>query len=126
MKRFNCGFEVLAALGILLLWGAAARADLTIMPLGDSITYGAKSFTELVPGGYRTRLYSDLHDAGYSFRLGKTQQRYVKFRAVPYVGSSPAVFSPRLRSQSHVNRQDGGKIEPHRVLEFLLGEIVLA
>jgi hypothetical protein len=36
MKRFNCGFE--AALGILFWWGAAARADLTIMPLGGSAT----------------------------------------------------------------------------------------
>jgi lysophospholipase L1-like esterase len=50
------------ALVILLFWGAAAEADFTIMPLGDSLTYGNG-----VPGGYRTRLYSDLHNAGYSF-----------------------------------------------------------
>jgi hypothetical protein len=55
------------AFGILLFWGAAAEAQLTIMPLGDSITVGYASFTEYVPGGYRTRLYSDLHDAGYAF-----------------------------------------------------------
>jgi hypothetical protein len=51
---------------ILLFWGAAAEAQLTIMPLGDSITYG-DTFSGPIPGGYRTRLYSDLHDAGYSF-----------------------------------------------------------
>ena len=62
MKRFLCGLAVLGALGVLLFWGAAAEADLTIMPLGDSITYGNG-----VPGGYRTRLYTDLHSAGFSF-----------------------------------------------------------
>src|SRR5262245_50352644 len=63
MKRFVCGFEVLAALGILLSCGAAAQADLTIMPLGDSITYGLGG----TPGGYRDRLYTDLQNAGFSF-----------------------------------------------------------
>src|SRR5689334_17727296 len=49
---------------VVLLWGAAAQADITIMPLGDSITHG---YT--VAGGYRTRLYSDLNNAGFSFTL---------------------------------------------------------
>jgi hypothetical protein len=57
------------ALGILLFWGAAAEAQFTIMPLGASDTVGYASFTEVVPGGYRTQLYSGLHDAGYSFRF---------------------------------------------------------
>jgi hypothetical protein len=52
---------------ILLIWGAAAEAQLTIMPLGDSITVGNTLGPGVVPGGYRDRLYSDLHDAGYSF-----------------------------------------------------------
>src|SRR5690242_9750860 len=67
MKRFNCGFGVLAALGILLVWEAAADADLTIMPLGGSVTWGGAPGFDIVPGGYRTRLYTDLQNAGYSF-----------------------------------------------------------
>jgi hypothetical protein len=34
------------------------------MPLGDSITYGGYDGVT-VPGGYRSRLYSDLSNAGY-------------------------------------------------------------
>ena len=65
MKRFLCG---LVALGSFLHpWGAPAQADFTIMPLGDSITWGGSRISFTVPGGYRTRLYSDLHNAGYSF-----------------------------------------------------------
>src|SRR5437899_10567344 len=67
MKRFLCGFVVLAALGILLGCEAVAEADFTIMPLGASTTYGGAQGFDIVPGGYRTRLYSDLHNAGYSF-----------------------------------------------------------
>jgi hypothetical protein len=52
--------------------GAAARADLTIMPLGDSLTHG---YT--FPGGYRTRLYTDLQSAGY-LRSGKTSENQQK------------------------------------------------
>jgi lysophospholipase L1-like esterase len=60
------------ALGILLFWGAATWADFTIMPLGDSITYGSQSQAD-IPGGYRTRLYSDLHNAGFTFTFAGTQ-----------------------------------------------------
>jgi lysophospholipase L1-like esterase len=63
MKRVLHGVAVLGAFGILLFCGAAAEADLiTIMPLGDSLTAG---YT--VAGGYRTRLYTDLQNAGYAF-----------------------------------------------------------
>jgi hypothetical protein len=62
MKRLRCSFEVLGALGILLFCGTAAKADFSIMPLGASFANG-----DGVPGGYRTRLYSDLQDVGYSF-----------------------------------------------------------
>ena len=55
------------ALGILLFWGTAAEAQFTIMPLGDSITWGAADFSGAGSGGYRPRLYSDLHNAGYIF-----------------------------------------------------------
>jgi hypothetical protein len=42
------------ALGILLFCGAAAEAQFTIMPLGDSMTYGASFIpTDNVPGSYR-------------------------------------------------------------------------
>jgi lysophospholipase L1-like esterase len=56
-------------LGILLSWGTVAEADFTIMPLGDSITYGTGNSLagQNIPGGYRTRLYSDLQNAGFSF-----------------------------------------------------------
>jgi hypothetical protein len=64
MKRLRCGFKVLGALAILLFWGAAAEAQLTIMPLGDSLTHGFS-----VPGGYRTRLYTDLQSAGFAFNF---------------------------------------------------------
>ena len=38
------------------------------MPLGDSITWGDQTDgSGPVPGGYRTRLYLDLHGAGYAF-----------------------------------------------------------
>ena len=55
------------ALSIVLFGAAAARADLTIMPLGDSVTWGGANGFDIVPGGYRTRLYTDLQNAGYSF-----------------------------------------------------------
>jgi lysophospholipase L1-like esterase len=64
MKRLLCGLVVLGALAILLFWGAAAEADFTIMPLGDSLAYGIG-----VAGGYRTRLYTDMQNAGFSFTL---------------------------------------------------------
>jgi hypothetical protein len=67
MNRLLCGGEVLGALAMLLFCTASAQADLTIMPLGDSITYGVREYPLNVLGGYRTRLYSDLRDAGYSF-----------------------------------------------------------
>jgi lysophospholipase L1-like esterase len=68
LSRLLCGVEALAALGILLLCGAASKADFTIMPLGDSITYGyGPVYPQTIPGGYRTRLYSDLSTAGFSF-----------------------------------------------------------
>jgi lysophospholipase L1-like esterase len=75
MLRLFCGLVVLGALGILLFWGAAAQADFTIMPLGDSVTYGNNAAIAPggVPGGYRTHLYTDLHNAGYSFTLIGTQ-----------------------------------------------------
>jgi hypothetical protein len=55
------------ALTLLLSCTAAADADLTIMPLGASATWGGAPGFDIVPGGYRTRLYTDLQNAGYSF-----------------------------------------------------------
>jgi hypothetical protein len=65
----------LFALGILLFWGASAEAELTIMPLGASVTEGLGNYLtgEFVPGGFRSRLYSDSHSAGYSFSFVGTQ-----------------------------------------------------
>ena len=55
---------VFLALGIGSGTGAIASA-ITIMPLGDSITYGY-SVPDLVPGGYRSTLFRDLTSAGYT------------------------------------------------------------
>jgi probable HAF family extracellular repeat protein len=55
------------ALSLLFIGAAGAQADLTIMPLGGSITYGGAQGYNIVPGGYRTRLYTDLQNAGLSF-----------------------------------------------------------
>jgi hypothetical protein len=69
-----CTLRIAAlALGVLLFWGAVAKADFTIMPLGDSITYG-DTFYGPIPGGYRTQLYYDLHNAGCSFTFVGTQR----------------------------------------------------
>src|SRR5207302_129361 len=89
MKRSLCDLGVLGlgALGILLSCGTAAHADLTIMPLGASITSGSGG----TPGGYRDRLYADLHDAGYSFA---------------FVGSSTENPSPVL-TQASQTRHEG-------------------
>jgi autotransporter-associated beta strand protein len=47
----------------------------TIMPLGDSITYGqsGNNGTLSYPGGYRDPLYSNLHSAGYQFNFVGTE-----------------------------------------------------
>jgi lysophospholipase L1-like esterase len=37
------------------------------MPLGGSTTWGGANGYDIVPGGYRTRLYTNLQNAGYSF-----------------------------------------------------------
>jgi hypothetical protein len=63
MKRLLGELVALLALGVLLSSTGTVKADFTIMPLGDSITWGSGG----VPGGYRMHLYSDLSNAGYSF-----------------------------------------------------------
>ena len=98
MKGFLYGLEVLGTLGILLFWGAAAEADFTIMPLGDSVTYGGAPGGSIVPGGYRTQLYSDLHNVGYSFA---------------FVGTSTANPSPLLSQadQTHHEGHPGYRVD---------------
>ncbi len=54
-------------------WGGigealASSSPISILPLGDSITYGY-SVPAVVPGGYRGTLYSDLTSAGYNVQL---------------------------------------------------------
>src|SRR6516225_1585036 len=73
MRRFLCHWWVLGALAVFLFGKAATLADFTIMPLGDSVTFGSGNFGQGVPGGYRTRLYTDLLQAGYSFTFVGTQ-----------------------------------------------------
>ena len=43
----------------------SAASAITIMPLGDSITYGYSDGAD-VPGGYRSTLFRDLTSAGYT------------------------------------------------------------
>ena len=43
-----------------------------VLPLGDSITWGDQTDPALggpIPGGYRTQLYLNLHNAGYTFNF---------------------------------------------------------
>jgi hypothetical protein len=92
-------------LGILLFWAAAAEADFTIMPLGDSITYGSQSGGP-VPGGYRTRLYSDLHDAGYSFTFVGTSTENSS-RPLTQAGQTHHEGHPGYRIDQIANNLDG-------------------
>jgi lysophospholipase L1-like esterase len=57
---------VLAAIALLLL-EAPLHAQLMIMPLGDSVTYGYadENTGAVIPGGYRGYLYSNLEGEGY-------------------------------------------------------------
>jgi hypothetical protein len=103
MKRLLCGVQVLAALGILLLCGPAAQADLTIMPLGDSITYGSGG---PIPGGYRTRLYSDLQDVGYSFTFVGTSTENPS-RLLIQAGQTHHEGHPGYRIDQIANNLDG-------------------
>ena len=72
-----CSGSIGEGLGFLLSCSAVTQADFTIMPLGDSITDG---YT--VPGGYRTRLFTGLHKAGFAFTFVGT--------ATDNTGSKPA------------------------------------
>ena len=67
---FRRSVPLLALLGALLfpLLAAAQTPPTRIMPLGDSITYGAS-----VAGGYRNKLYQTLTAAGYSVDFVGTQ-----------------------------------------------------
>ncbi|GAA5480830.1 SGNH/GDSL hydrolase family protein [Haloferula sargassicola] len=49
-------------------WGAA-RAELRILPLGDSITRGEGAAASLIPGGYRDPLAHDLSGGAISFKF---------------------------------------------------------
>lgn len=65
------GLITYAFLVVAILSEAVPRVDAAvslgkIMPLGDSITYGNSTPSD-VPGGYRDRLNTDLKNAGYSF-----------------------------------------------------------
>jgi lysophospholipase L1-like esterase len=84
----------LLLLAAVLLCGASlARADLTLMPLGDSITFGAKDGNV---GGYRYPLYLDLTKAGIGFH---------------FLGQSAENCLPLPLDQQHHNGYPGATIE---------------
>jgi lysophospholipase L1-like esterase len=85
--------SIALALSLLLFCGATAEADLTIMPLGDSITWGGYPGLSTSPGGYRTRLYSALQDAGLSFT---------------FVGTSTDNPSPLLTQAGQMHHESHG------------------
>ena len=64
----------------------------SIMPLGDLITYGDLSASARgpIPGGYRTKLYTNLKNANYSFN---------------YVGSQTGNASATLTAANQVNNE---------------------
>ena len=69
-------FQCVAIAGVILSWAVPqVYADVPlgeILLLGDSITYGSSTPSE-VPGGYRGRLNANLKNAGYSFRFVGSQ-----------------------------------------------------
>jgi lysophospholipase L1-like esterase len=56
------------AIGLMFEFSLAAKAQIQILPLGDSLTDGFQ-----VPGGYRTELDQDLVHAGISFNFVGSQ-----------------------------------------------------
>src|SRR5436305_483183 len=63
---------VALTLALLAAGSTAGAASLSIMPLGDSITYGYSAKVP-APGGYRAPLYRDLVAAGYDVRFVGSQ-----------------------------------------------------
>ena len=102
MKRFHCDLVPPGALIILHLWGALAQADLTIMPLGASITSGSGG----TDGGYRDRLYTDLHDAGLSFTFVGTSTENPS-RLLSQVGQTYHEGHPGYRIDQDASYLDG-------------------
>ncbi len=85
-------------LSLLAVWISGsfpARAELTVMPLGDSITFGAK----LPHAGYRYPLYLNLMKSGIGIR---------------YVGQSPENSLPLPVDQQAHNGYPGATIEDIR------------
>jgi lysophospholipase L1-like esterase len=92
------------ALSLLLCCAANAEADLTIMPLGDSITWGGYPGLSTSPGGYRTRLYTDLQNAGYS---------------CTFVGTSTENPSPLLTQAGQTHHEGHGGYLIHQIANNL-------
>lgn len=101
MKRFLCGLVTAGAVCAHLFGAGVARADFTIMPLGDSITYGIGGTS-----GYRERLYTDLHDAGYAFTFVGTSTESPS-RLLTQVGQTHHEGHPGYRIDQIANNLDG-------------------
>ena len=95
----KCLFSLLAAVAFSL---SLAQADLAIMPLGDSITFGAK----LPNAGYRYPLYINLTKAGLGFH---------------YVGQNPENCASLPIDQQHHNGYPGATILD--IQNNLLGDV---
>src|SRR5437868_7001471 len=102
MKRCLCGLVILGSFALLFFWATFAEADFTIMPLGASITSGSGG----TDGGYRDRLYADLHNAGLSFTfVGSSTEN--PSRLLTQAGQTRHEGHPGYRIDQVANNLDG-------------------
>jgi len=95
-----------ALLALLAGFQTLARADLSIMPLGDSITFGA----HLTNGGYRYMLFLDLSEAGIGFHyVGQSTENSA---ALPFPAQWHHNGFPGATIQDIVSNLDGNVQTP--------------
>jgi len=95
-----------ALLALAASFHTSARADLSIMPLGDSITYGA----HLMNGGYRYTLFIDLSAAGIGFHyVGQSSENSA---ALPFPAQWHHNGFPGATIQDIVSNLDGNVQTP--------------
>ena len=93
-------FLISGLMALSVCGGAFAAGPIRIMPLGDSITDGG-----LIPGGYRTKLYFNLINAGYHF---------------VYVGNAENNATPVLLAAGQTHHEGHGGFFIHEVTGSLV------